>query len=183
MSYFPAIKKWIIPESAIIESFKEMARDGKSGNEGITLWLGKRSKEHAQVTHLVALRGPGIVKKPAVLIIEPDLFNSVTDITIAYNVALIGQIHSHGPWHGTDLSVTDIRYGLSVPFYLSIVAPDYALKTECDLSSCGVHIFDPGTGYRRLSPMEAQDRIQIIKGNKTPFLIIGEDDNAKRFGF
>lgn len=182
MSYFPAIKKWIIPESAIIDSFKEMARDGKSGNEGITLWLGKRSEGHAQVTHLVALRGSGIIKKPAVLIIEPDLFNSVTDITIELNVALIGQIHSHGPWHGTDLSVTDMRYGLSVPFYLSVVAPDYALKTKSDLSSCGVHVFEPGTGYRRLPPWEAHDRIQIIKGSKLPFLTVGEEKNARRSG-
>lgn len=179
MSYFPAIKKWIIPEAAITESFKEMALDGILGNEGITLWLGKRNDGQAEITHLVALRGPGIIKKPAVLIIGPDLFNSVTDITIELNVALIGQIHSHGPWHGTELSITDKRYGLSVPSYLSVVAPDYALNPKRDLSSCGIHVFEPGVGYRRLLPVEVKERIQVIRGNEIPFITVGEGENAK----
>jgi hypothetical protein len=178
MSYFPAIEKWIIPKSVITESFKEMARDGKVGNEGIALWLGKRSEGQAQVTHLLALRGSGITRKPAVLMIEPELINSVTDITIELEVALIGQIHSHGPLHGTNLSITDITYGLSVPFYLSVVAPDYAMKKKCDLSSCGIHVFEPRTGYRRLPAWEVTNRIQVIEGTRPPFLTVGEGKNA-----
>jgi len=172
--YFDAVETWSIPESAFADSLREMALDGVNGNEGIVLWLGRRSNRQAQVTHLVALRGAAVIKEPAFLRIEPSLLNEVTEHTIRLGVALLGQIHSHGPFHGTNLSTTDRRYGLAVPHYLSIVAPDYALRSDTKIGECGFFVFEKGTGYIKLSPADVSRRIQIINAGSLPMIFVGD---------
>ena len=90
MIFFPRVENWQIPESAIIDSFSEMSLDGEVGNEGITLWLGHRRNGQAEITHLVCLRGQGVIKRPDLLIIESWLLNDVTDVAIELGVALVG---------------------------------------------------------------------------------------------
>jgi len=126
MDFFPPVKLWKIPASALRDSFLEMARDGINGNEGIMLWLGKRGREVAVLTHLVALRGPGIRRTPVHINISSALMNHLTEFAITNNVVLVGQSHSHGKYFGVDLSSTDRTFGLQVPDYLSVVAPDSA---------------------------------------------------------
>ena len=175
MNYFEPIKAWYIPEYAIKESFREMARDGKKGNEGITLWLGKRKRNKAMVSHLVILRGPGVIKKPNFLRIESWLLNKITDVTIDLGISIIGQIHSHGSRYGINLSFTDRVYGISVPYYLSIVAPAYAMKKNTLITECGVHIFKKDIGYCRLTNHEVAKRIIIIPNGKTPQIVVGKE--------
>jgi hypothetical protein len=173
VSFFTPIEKWVVPSSAITDSLLEMALDGALGNEGVSLWLGKRLKGVAEITHLVALRGPGVVKRPDLLRIESHLFNDVADVAIELGVSLLGQIHSHGgPW--VDLSWVDSTYGVAVPYYLSVVAPYFGMNNDIDVNDCGVHVFEPGRGYRRLPPQEVTNRIHISYGKKLPFLTVGE---------
>lgn len=174
MNYFSTIKKWILPASAYSESIKEMARDGIYGNEGIALWLGKRCRGNAEISHVIILRGPGIIKQAAYLRIDTSLLNEVTDKAIELNVSLIGQIHSHGPYHGTDLSFTDIKYGICVPYYLSVVAPDYAQRENTKITECGVHIFQPRKGFHQLANMEIAKRIIIEPKISCPVLTVGK---------
>ncbi len=87
--YFPEVRYWHIPDSAFALSLSEMARDGRAGNEGVALWFGQREAGEATITHVVALRGPGVIKRPAFLRIEPWLLNEVTDVAIAHNVTLV----------------------------------------------------------------------------------------------
>jgi hypothetical protein len=151
-----------------------MSLDGALGNEGVTLWLGKRLKGIAEVTHLVVLRGPGIIKQPDLLRIDSHLFNDVTDVAIEFGVSLLGQIHSHrGLW--VDLSWVDSTYGVAVPYYLSVVAPHYAMRADTNIKDCGVHVFDPRRGYRRLPPQEVAKRIHIVYGQKLTILTVGEE--------
>jgi len=160
---------------AVADSLREMAQDGSQGNEGIVLWLGRRHDNEATVTHLVGLRGPGIMRQPDLLIIEPWLLNEVTDVTIELKVALVGQIHSHGDWHGVNLSITDRRRGIAVPYYLSIVAPSYATDPSTRIEDCGVHVYEPATGYRRLSAVEIGRRLRVMPGLRVPLIIVGTD--------
>jgi len=178
MTHFPAVNKWIIPQSAITDSLREMASDGLKGNEGVTLWLGNRVNNQAQISHLVALRGQGIVKQPLLLVIRPSLLNKVTDLTIKYGVALIGQIHSHYG-QNTDLSITDKTYGVAVPYYLSVVAPYFALRSDLSIMDFGFHVFEPGKGYRRMARKEILNRIQIVQDLKLPFLTVTGESNEK----
>ncbi len=175
-NYFPGVKTWSIPESALLDSLNEMARDGIAGREGITLWLGRRIKGLAEVTHLVALRGPGVIKRPDFLRIKPWLVNEVSDVAIELGIALVGQIHSHGPGYGTDLSIVDRHFGITVPYYLSLVAPDYATRPSMRLGDCGVHVFEPSFGYRRLAPAEAEERIHLVRGVRLPFTVVGAEE-------
>jgi hypothetical protein len=64
---------------------------------------------------------------------------------------------------GTDLSLTDRRYGIAVPGMLSLVAPDYAQRKDTTLAECGVHIFifQRGVGWRRFSATEVQNRLSL----------------------
>jgi hypothetical protein len=152
-----------------------MARDGLLGNEGVALWLGRRGNGRAEVTHLVALRGRGVIKRPDQLVLQPQLVNDVTDLAIKLGVTLVGQIHSHGKLYGTDLSYADRTFGITVPYFLSLVAPDYALRPQTRLEECGVHLFEPGVGFRRLPPAELSRRVFLVSGDPIPLLTVGEE--------
>lgn len=172
--YFPTVDQWNLPETALRESMIEMARDGACGNEGVVLWLGRRSNGQAHVTHIVALRGPNVIKRPAQLILKEPIFAAVTDAAIDLGVSLIGQIHSHGPGYGVDLSPTDRMYGVSVPYYLSLVAPDYAMRLNTSLLECGVHVFQSGLGFRQLMPAETRVCVRLTTEPLPPMIVVGE---------
>jgi hypothetical protein len=175
MTFFPRVERWHISEMAVADSLCAMAQDGYHGDEGIVFWLGRRHGGEATVTHLVALRGPGVVRRPDLVIIEPWLLNEVTDVTIELKVALVGQIHSHGDWHGVDLSITDRTRGIAVPYYLSVVAPSYAMDPRTRIEDCGVHVYEPGAGYRRLSAVEMSQRLGVMPGARVPLIIVGAE--------
>lgn len=167
MSYFEIPEQWHIPEQALRASMDEMAIDGVLGHEGVAMWLGRYEGRSAIVTHVAALRGPGVRKAPDQLLIGPDVINDLTDAAIEHGVVLIGQIHSHGPLYGTHLSLTDKKYGIAVPGYLSAVAPDYAMRPDTRIEDCGIHIFEKGVGWRRLPLREIEQRIIITQGAAT----------------
>jgi proteasome lid subunit RPN8/RPN11 len=173
--YFPAVRRWILPEAALRDSLLEMARDGAHRHEGCALWLGRRQDGVADITHLIGLRGPGIVKRPDYLNIERWLFNEVADAAIALGLSVVGQIHSHGPGYGTNLSPVDRTGGIAIPYYLSVVAPDYALRPNTGLTDCGVHVFEPKHGYRRLGPEEILTRLCLSSGPQVPMTLVGKD--------
>jgi hypothetical protein len=174
-SYFSEIQTWRVPEMAIADTLEEMAIDGREGNEGIVLFLGHDEGVVAEVTHLVKLRGPGIEKYPWRINIDAALLNDVTDVAIENRVRLIGQVHSHGPGYGLDLSPTDKAYGIRTPYYLSLVAPDYALSAA-PLQSWGVHVFMEQQGWQRLSVSEAQSRLQLVPGKRASVITVGGED-------
>jgi hypothetical protein len=175
MSFFNPITTWRIPAKAMDESCREMAHDGLNGNEGVMLWLGKRQDGIAAVTHLVALRGPLIIKRPDQLVIPAGLLNDVTDLAVKLGVHLVGQIHSHGSLYGTDLSYADKNLGIRVPFFLSLVAPDFALRPYTTVEDCGVHLFEPKTGWRRMPLAEIKNRIEVTDSEDVGVHIIGRE--------
>lgn len=175
--YFPRVDRWRVPPGVVRSSLEEMALDGETGDEGICLWLGDNDEQGgATISQLVRLRGPGIVKSPANIQIAPELMRQVHEVAQDLGVTLVGQIHSHAPWHGVSLSFVDRQYGISAPYYLSIVAPDYALNAETTLDDCGVHVFVAGSGYVRLT--SDQVRRCVLTDLDSPFsiLTIGDED-------
>jgi hypothetical protein len=171
-SYSSQTQFWRLPKGAIEDSRDEMARDGARGNEGIVLWLGRDTGEIAEVTHLIRLRGPLVEKRKNYINIQPALFNDIADVAIERGLRLLGQVHSHGPGYGVDLSPTDRIHGIQVLSYLSLVAPDYA-RTRAPLHDWGVHVFTDEAGYVRLSEHEARRRLQITEGARPPMLTVG----------
>jgi len=170
--YFAATQLWRIPRAAIQDSLDEMALDGDNGVEGIVFWLGKDAGETAEVTHLVRLRGPLVEKREEFINIHPALFNDVADVAIEHGLRLVGQVHSHGPRYGVDLSPTDRIHGIQVPSYLSLVAPDYA-RSRAALHDWGVHVYTSEAGYVRLSHDEARRCLQVIDGLRALMLTVG----------
>ena len=160
MSLYEEVKGWRVPNRALSECLKEMEPDGRLGNEGIVLWLGSVVDGVATLSHLVALRGPNIRKTPLQIQIDPELFNEVSIFAESKDLILIGQIHSH-PGTFTDLSATDIKYGVSTPYYLSLVAPHYAQDPRTTWQACGVHLYEPKKGFRRLRSSEVANRITL----------------------
>lgn len=174
-SYFSEIETWRFPEMAITDALNEMAIDGREGNEGIVLFLGRDMDAAAEVTHLLKLRGPGVEKYPARINIDASLLNDVTDVAIGNKVRLIGQVHSHGPGYGLDLSPTDRVYGIATPHYLSLVAPDYALFAA-PLQRWGVHVFMEDRGWLRLGASETNCRLQVIPDAFASVITVGGED-------
>ena len=162
---------WKLPAAAMQASLAEMAPDGVRGCEGVALWLGRRSGATAEITHVVALRGPGILKLPDHLSISPELLNEVTDVAIELDCYIVGQIHSH-PDAWVDLSIPDQRYGIRTEGYLSVVAPFFAQRPDTTLADCGVHLFDGGH-WRRLDPSELARRVGLGDG-PVPVIAVGE---------
>jgi|SRR5581483_1191733 len=175
MSYFPDVSRWHLSTSAFAESLSEMARDGSCGNEGVALWLGRRADGTAHITQVVALRGPGVIKRPRFLRIDSCLLNEVADLARERGLCLVGQIHSHGGrW--TDLSETDRTYGICVPGYLSIVAPGFALESDLSIADCGIHVYEPPHGYRRLPLPEVRDRVQVVSDDYARLVVVGSGE-------
>jgi hypothetical protein len=174
-SYFAEVESWRIPKVAIPDARAEMALDGREGNEGIVLFLGRDRGTAAEVTHLVKLRGPGVERNPVQIRITAALLNEVTDVAIENNVRLIGQVHSHGPGYSLGLSATDRLYGIKATYYLSLVAPDYGMS-RVPIQRWGVHVFMENQGYVRLGVREVKRRIQIVPGTLVPFITVGVED-------
>jgi hypothetical protein len=163
---------WRLPPQTFGLSFAEMARDGVHGNEGVALWLGRREEAVVAVTHVLALRGPGVIRRPDYLSISAELMNDVTDVAIDQEAYLIGQIHSHPLGYGVDLSQADKRYGISVPGYLSVVAPDFAQRPDTPVAACGFHIFERGD-WRRFTAHEVQTRVVVAGELESPLITLG----------
>lgn len=171
MAFFNVPARWRVPLHALQLSFGEMARDGQHSCEGVALWLGCRDGEDAVLTHVVALRGGGVVKRPDYLFISPDLINEVADVAAESGTYLLGQIHSHGPGYGVHLSDTDKRYGIAVPGYLSAVAPDYAMRNSTPVTDCGFHLYENKL-WRRLGNQEVAARLHIERDTQVALVTV-----------
>ena len=174
MNFFPKIDKWLIPGEALKRSQDELAVDGRNGKEGICLWLGKKDQGMATLSHLVYLRGAGVIKHPANVQVTPELMRDVHDEAMTHGVILIGQIHSHSRRFGVNLSLTDHRYGIRVPYFLSVVCPDYGQTNPTTIFDCGVHVFLPEKGYVRLINNEIREKILLTPQTNIPILTVGE---------
>jgi len=177
--------RWTLPTSALQASYQEMATDGRRGHEGIALWAGTETPGlpgHVVVSHVLLLRGPGISKSRFQIRVSAELLNDVTDelTAIGGDVYLVGQVHGHPPGARVDLSETDIRYGIQMPDYLSVVAPRFGMDTEPRLDECGVHVFESGRGYRRLATHEARARLVIDPNHPVDIRIVGEVSTGSR---
>lgn len=153
---------WRLPKAALRASIIEMEPDGARGCEGVALWLGRKFGPVASITHVVGLRGPGVVKRPDHLSISAELLNELTDIMTDLGVYLVGQIHSHpGAW--VDLSEADKHFGIQADGYLSVVAPYFASKPGADLGEYGFHAYE-GRRWRRMGPVERPWRVRMTSG-------------------
>jgi hypothetical protein len=173
---------WVIPHEAISVSYNEMARDGSLDREGIALWAGNRMDDRpteCRVRRVVLLRGALISRARGFIRIHPELLNEITDTLADCGDAsyLIGQIHGHPPYSSTDLSPTDIEFGIRIPEYLSVVAPSYGMGTA-DISSCGVHVFDRESGWQELSRSEITARISLIRDPLVETCVVGNESAA-----
>ena len=174
MTLYDPVDCWHIPASVLPDSVAEMAADGPRRCDGIVFWLGGVMHRTATITHLVGLHGPRVVKRPDHLRIDPGLFNELASLCDEVGATLLGQIHSH-PGTFVDLSITDKRYGVSTPHYLSVVAPFYAQDPHTEWSQCGVHVYSPGLGFERFLPEQVNKRIQIIENARPPLSRLGDD--------
>jgi hypothetical protein len=175
MNFFPKINRWQLPEAALGRSVAEMAIDGRSRREGTCFWLGRRAGGAADISHLVFLRGSGIRKGSLNIQISAELMREVHERAEALRLILLGQIHSHSIRCGVDMSASDHAYGVSVPFFLSIICPDFAQDPMTKLSDCGVHVFLPWRGYVRLSRKEVERKMILVPGAAAATSVVGEN--------
>lgn len=164
-----------MPATILEQSIAEMAVDGRNGNEGTCFWLGKRAKGEAEVSHLVFLRGNGIHKSPLNVRVSAELMREVHERAEALGLSLVAQIHSHSSFCGVDMSPSDHAYGISVPFFLSIICPDYAQNPATTLLDCGVHVCLPEGGYIRLQRGEVKRKMIFMPGLLAGITVIGEN--------
>lgn len=175
MTFYRPVTAWHIPAVAWARSLQELAADGRRGVEGIALWLGTRTDSVGTITHIAFLRGQHVHRSRYLIQVEPSVLNDLTDVASDRCVVLVGQIHSHAPECRTDLSDADRNYGFTVPGYLSVVAPDFVADPTIEIADCGVHIFEPGRGYRQLEADEVRQRVLVVDGLAIDVLHVGEE--------
>jgi hypothetical protein len=169
---YQVVDRWRVPRNLLSASIADMAEDGLRGCEGIVLWLGAIADRVASITHMVGPRGPLIEKHPQYLRIHPDLFNELAIYAERLDAVLIGQIHSH-PATFVNLSRTDLKYGVTTPYYLSVVAPHYAQDPDSGWNDCGVHVYGPQRGFQRLANSEVKKRFEVLSGFDAPLTHVG----------
>lgn len=172
MSLYESIEFWDVPTNLLSESVRTMAPDGVYGNEGIAFWLGTARDGIALVSHLVTLSDHWVVKRPDYLQISADGISHLMNLAEKLNVFLVGQIHSH-PGTYVDLSDADRRYGFSTPYFLSVVGPHYAQNPQTSWQDCGIHVYERGSGFRRLNRYESDSRIRIQSEYSATLVHIG----------
>lgn len=174
MNTYRVPRTWRLPEDALRRSLAEMALDGRADREGVAMWLGRHDDNgDVGVTHVVFLRGSGLVKRFDLLQISADLMNEISDLALEAGVMLVGQIHAHAPGYGVDLSIADRTLGVVVPGYLSAVAPDFALNPATRVGDIGFHLFENGR-WRRFGGSEITSRI-ILTNATVAVLTAGVD--------
>lgn len=152
---------WIFAADLLEVSLRVMRPHGAAGNEGLALWFGIERDSVVLITHLVEPHGPGFSTCPYHISLSLRGMARLTALADELGAPLVGQIHSH-PGRLLDLSDVDERKGIRVPDYLSLVCPHYAQLSTLDVSECGVHVFE-GSAYRRLEPLEIQQRIAVTQ--------------------
>ena len=157
-------------------SLKEILQQNAATGLGIVLWLGKDRGDIADITHLIRLRGPLVVKRKEYINIHSALLNDVADIAIEHGLRLVGQVHSHPPGYAVDLSPTDRMYGIQVPYFLSLVAPDFA-HMRVPVHNWGVHIYTSEAGYVHVGQEDTRRCLQVTNGPRPP----GRTDFEKTF--
>jgi hypothetical protein len=172
-AFFSKVTKWVFPRDALDVALAELRLDGDRSTEGIALWLGDRKSGVASVSHMVYLRGSGLFKTEYHIRVSPNLINEVTDSAINLGKTLIGQIHSHPADAGVGMSPSDEAGTPHVPYYLSVVVPDLALRDRIEIADCGVHVFDPRRGFRRLSQKQVRSRIAFTAGETVQRITLG----------
>jgi len=151
----------------------EMAIDGQREHEGTCFWLGQRANGEAQVSHWVILRGSGVRKGPLNIQISAELMREMHERAEALGLTLLGQIHSHSSRCGVDMSASDHAYGVSVPFFMSVICPDFAQDSNTTIFDCGVHVFLPRMGYVRLSRKQVQQKLKLVPGMAGGTIVVG----------
>jgi proteasome lid subunit RPN8/RPN11 len=173
MSYFAEIKQWVIPANVLQDSIAAMAPDGALGCEGIVMWLGHEQDGIAEITHLVSLRDSEVERQPEYINIPSHILSRVDQIAERNNAYLVGQIHSH-PGLFVDLSFADREFGISTPYYLSVVAPHYAQDPTSTWHDCGVHVCMAERDFRRLSTPEVRQAIQVTQSRHALLTTLGK---------
>lgn len=172
MSLYATTHQWRLPRNVLSDSLRLMRPDGILGREGIVFWLGQNNAGVATIRSLVLMSGSGIQKFPLYMEISPDAMNALSNLAESRDSYLVGQIHSH-PGTFVDLSEADIRYGVSVPYYLSVVAPHYGMDTRTSWAECGIHVFAPGAGFHRLTEPDVARAIHIEDARVAEVIEIG----------
>lgn len=160
----------------------EMAMDGRNGNEGTCFWLGKRVNGEAEIGHVVFLRGSGIQKSPLNVRVSAELMRELHERAEALGLTLVGQIHSHSSLCGIDMSQSDHAYGISVPYFLSVICPSFAQDPATSLFDCGVHVCLPARGYVRLLQKEVKRKIILMPDLVAGTTLVGENYETSKYG-
>jgi hypothetical protein len=151
---------WALPADLISQSVEIMRPNGMRGSEGLALWLGDEHDGLVEITHVLSLKGSGLVARPLQLSLSLSAISRITSLSDELGLYWAGQIHSH-PGRFVDLSPVDRAMGIKVQDYLSVVCPHYAQARTDRLDECGVHLFDKGS-YRHLPPSEVAARIYVL---------------------
>jgi hypothetical protein len=161
---FLDIEGLVVPLSVIQEGHNFLRIAGRTGREGLVLWIGRREGVKFIVTELVIPEQQGIRTNDGVcVIIEGAALARLNADLYKRQLQLIAQIHSHpqAAYH----SSTDDEYAIATKVgCLSLVVPDFASR-PFSLAECATFRLNTAGQWTELSTIEVSRLIHIAGGD------------------
>lgn len=150
-----------MPRVALDDVHAHLIQVGRSGYEGLGLWVGRLAGETATVERALIpeqrlIRGPSGVG----VYVDGNELHRINVWLFDHGLRILAQIHSHptDAYH----SDTDDENALATAIgSLSLVVPDFA-KGPADLSRTVVYRLDQGGHWMHVRPADASLLIEIV---------------------
>jgi proteasome lid subunit RPN8/RPN11 len=162
MSSLEGIAQVAVPKEVTEKTQLFLRQVGRSGKEGMVLWVGTQEGARFQVTTPLIPRQRGISTKDGVcVIVDSDEMHRINKELFESGLRLIAQVHSHptDAYH----SDTDDEFAIANTIgCLSLVVPDFASR-DFDLSDCAVYRLDRTGSWREVEPAQLK-ALLVIEG-------------------
>jgi hypothetical protein len=138
MSGLEHLQRFHVPTTVVTETMEFLAAMGKTGCEGLALWVGSIDGSDGFVTQVVAPQQTPIRSEDGLAVyVGPEALHDLNVWLHQHQRRLLAQVHSHGEhaYH----SPTDDQYSIVTTVgAVSIVIPGFA-RDPFDLRTCSVH--------------------------------------------
>lgn len=158
----PTLSVYIVPERVLAETRQFLYERGRSGNEGVVLWLGNvvdDTTAHILIAYTprqVTYQGFGL----AVEIPEEERLRIAMSLPLG--VFVLAKVHSHAEeaYHS---AVDDRNPYLNHEGAVSIVVPYFGRGPELKLVECSVNTFSRDRGWTELNASEIARRFVVAR--------------------
>jgi len=154
---YPEIQSWVLPKAAITATLAGVRPAGDVGVESGVFWMGTRDRE-SRVSHVLQVKGKGVVERPYQWRIAPEVFGSACDWAKPQALTLLAIVHIHLADGCPEMSWTDRNCSVQVPGILAVIIGNRG--RQADPREWGWFVYE-NRQYRKLASREVALRVDL----------------------